>query len=48
MPDWAARQYGFDADRLADASDPDGAADRERARLEEAEQGALNAASSSL
>lgn len=38
MPDWAARQYGFDADRLADASDPDGAADRERARLEEAEQ----------
>jgi ParB family chromosome partitioning protein len=38
MPDWAARQYGFDADRLADASDPDGAADRERARQEEAEK----------
>lgn len=38
VPDWAARQYRFDADRLADASDPDGAADRERARLEEAEQ----------
>lgn len=38
MPDWAARQYGFDADRLADASDPDGAAERERARVEEAEQ----------
>lgn len=38
MPDWAARQYGFDADRLADAGDPDGAADRERARQEEAEK----------
>lgn len=38
MPDWAARQYGYDADRLADASDPDGAADRERAREEQAEQ----------
>jgi ParB family transcriptional regulator, chromosome partitioning protein len=38
MPDWAARQYGFDADRLADASDPDGAADRERARQEEADK----------
>jgi ParB family transcriptional regulator, chromosome partitioning protein len=38
MSDWAARQYGFDADRLADASDPDGAADRERARQEEAEK----------
>lgn len=38
MPDWAARRYGFDADRLADASDPDGAAERERARQEEAEK----------
>ena len=38
MPDWAARQYGYDADRLADASDPDGAAERERARQEEAEK----------
>ncbi len=38
MSDWAARQYGIDADRLADASDPDGAAERERARVEEAEQ----------
>jgi ParB family chromosome partitioning protein len=38
MPDWAARQYGYDADRLADASDPDGAAERERAREEQAEK----------
>ncbi|BBY46613.1 hypothetical protein MARA_00430 (plasmid) [Mycolicibacterium arabiense] len=38
MPDWAARQYGFDADRLADASDPDGAAERERARQAEADK----------
>ena len=38
MPDWAARQYGFDADRLADASDPDGAIDREPARQEQAER----------
>jgi ParB family chromosome partitioning protein len=38
MPDWAAQRYGFDADRLADASDPDGAADRERAREEQAEK----------
>lgn len=38
MPDWAARQYGFDADRLADASDPEGAVERERARQEEAEK----------
>ena len=38
MPDWAARQYGYDTDRLADASDPDGAADREKARQEEAEK----------
>ncbi|WP_292976257.1 ParB N-terminal domain-containing protein [Mycobacterium sp.] len=38
MPDWAARQYGFDADRLADAGDPDGAAERERARQEEADK----------
>jgi ParB family transcriptional regulator, chromosome partitioning protein len=38
MPDWAARQYGLDADRLAYASDPDGAAERERAREEQAEK----------
>ncbi|HEX7824703.1 MAG TPA: transcriptional regulator, partial [Mycobacterium sp.] len=38
MPDWAASQYGYDADRLTDASDPDGAAERERARAEQAEK----------
>lgn len=38
MPDWAARQYGYDADRLADASDPDGAAEREKARQEAADK----------
>ena len=38
MPDWLARQHGVDLDELTDASDPDGAADRERAREEKAEK----------
>jgi ParB family transcriptional regulator, chromosome partitioning protein len=38
MPEWAARQYGFDANQLADASDPDGVAERERARGVQAEK----------
>ena len=38
MPDWLARQHGVDFDELTDASDPDGAAARERAREEKAEK----------
>ena len=38
MPDWLARQHGVDLDELTDASDPDGAAKRERAREEKAEK----------
>lgn len=38
MPDWLARQHGLDLDQLADASDPDGAIERERAREEQAER----------
>jgi ParB family chromosome partitioning protein len=38
MPDWLARQQGVDLDELTDASDPDGAAARERAREEKAEK----------
>lgn len=38
MPDWLARQHGVDLDKLKDASDPDGAAERERAREEQAEK----------
>lgn len=35
---YGAQRYGVDADRLADATDPDGAAARERAREEAAER----------
>lgn len=35
---YGAQRYGVDADRLADESDPDGAAERERAREEAAER----------
>jgi ParB family chromosome partitioning protein len=38
MPDWLARQHGVDLDALTDATDPDGAAERERAREEHAEK----------
>ena len=37
MPDWLARQHGMDPDTLADANDPDGAIERERAREEQAD-----------
>lgn len=38
LTSYGAQRYGLDADRLADASDPDGAAERERAREEAAEK----------
>lgn len=38
MPDWLARQHGVDLDQLADANDPEGAIERERAREEQAER----------
>ena len=38
LTSYGAQRYGVDADRLADESDPDGAAERERAREEAAEK----------
>ncbi len=38
MPDWVARQHGVDLDGIADASDPQGAAERARAREEQADK----------
>lgn len=38
LTSYGAQRYGFDADRLADAADPDGAVARERAREEAAEK----------
>lgn len=38
LPDWLARQHGVNVDQLQDATDPDGAAERERARQEQAEK----------
>lgn len=38
MPEWLARQHGVAPDTLADASDPDGADERERAREVQADK----------
>jgi ParB family chromosome partitioning protein len=38
LPDWLAPQHGLNVDELQDHTDPDGAAERERAREEQADQ----------